>query len=70
MSDIRERRTTIIVVQYRHTAASMELAQQQCQPLAGIDIPRRWGTCVSIDVGPVRLDQIQRAGMRVNGNKV
>ena len=48
----------------------MELAQQQCQPMAGIDIPRRWGTCVSIDVGPVRLDQIQRAGMRVNGNKV
>ena len=64
MSDIRERRTTIIVVQYRHTAASMELAQQQCQPLTGIDIPRRWIACASIEVGPARLDQIQCAGMR------
>jgi len=37
-SYIREQRTTIIVVNCRHTAASMELAQQQCQPLAGINI--------------------------------
>jgi hypothetical protein len=48
----------------------MELAQQQCQTLAGIDIPRRWATCASIDVGPVRLDQIQSTGMRSYGNKV
>jgi hypothetical protein len=67
---IRARRTTIIVVKYGHTAASMELAQQQCQPLAGTNIPRRWTTCASTDVGPATLDQIQCAGMRNNDNKV
>jgi hypothetical protein len=33
-----ERRTTIIVAKYRYTAASMELAQQQCQLLTGVNI--------------------------------
>jgi hypothetical protein len=57
MSYIRERSITIIVVKSRHTAASKELAQQQCQQLAGINIPRRWATCASTDVGPATLDQ-------------
>lgn len=46
----------------------MEIAQQQCQPLAGISILGD-GLHVRAVVGTVILDKIQRAGTRSNDNK-